>query len=79
MNHCDRPQNQDPASLEGTAHELISCPRCRISFACTPTSISACWCIHEKISIELMRKLEGQFNGCLCRECLLELAAENAQ
>ncbi len=55
-------------------HEAIACPRCHQSFACKPASISACWCIHEKVSMNLLRELQGQYEGCLCKSCLTELA-----
>ncbi|MBR33820.1 MAG: hypothetical protein CMN77_21160 [Spirochaetaceae bacterium] len=57
-----------------STHEATTCPRCHKSFACKPASISACWCIHEKVSADVLRKLQGQYESCLCRSCLLELA-----
>ena len=69
----------DASGENDSRHELVTCPRCNQTVSCKPTSISACWCIQEKVSRETLQKLEGMYNGCLCKECLVELAgSENA-
>ena len=42
----------DASGENDSRHELVTCPRCNQTVSCKPTSISACWCIQEKVSRE---------------------------
>ena len=45
----------DASGENDSRHELVTCPRCNQTVSCKPTSISACWCIQEKVSRETLQ------------------------
>jgi hypothetical protein len=54
-------------------HDEMACPRCEIPFECRIGDISNCQCTGIAFSIEEKAFIEDRYQGCLCRECLLEL------
>ncbi|MEP6847103.1 MAG: cysteine-rich CWC family protein [Panacibacter sp.] len=62
------------AKLKGTRKE---CARCRQPFNCRQEDISNCHCYGIVISPEANEKIKGKYTGCLCRQCLQQLAEHN--
>jgi len=54
-------------------HEEKHCPRCGNRFECKAGAITACQCYGITLSDEERAFIEGRYNDCLCRNCLLEL------
>lgn len=50
------------------------CPRCGAEFRCQPEDIRNCQCSAVPLSEELRERLEREYDGCLCANCLRELA-----
>ena len=48
--------------------ELKTCPNCGNEFSCS--SSGKCWCFEVFISSEKLKKIEENFNSCLCPDCL---------
>lgn len=57
-------------------HEEKKCPRCGASFECKVGNITECQCYGVSFSVEERAFLEGKYEDCLCRTCLLELKGE---
>ena len=47
--------------------------RCNNTFECKAGDIIHCQCRHIELSIEERSFIEGRYNDCLCRNCLLQL------
>lgn len=52
-------------------HELHSCPNCGKEVECTGDF--SCWCIQLTIPEKAQDYIAATFDGCLCRECILEI------
>jgi hypothetical protein len=49
------------------------CPRCNAVFTCQNHSIEKCWCFYEPVDGELLNYLAENFDGCICRDCMIEV------
>ncbi|MBS1916562.1 MAG: cysteine-rich CWC family protein [Bacteroidetes bacterium] len=54
-------------------HEENTCPRCRQPFECRVGDIANCQCYGIGFTAEEKAFMEGRYDGCLCRNCLLDL------
>ena len=54
-------------------HEEKSCPRCQQTFECKVGDVHQCQCFGIDFNAEEKTFIEGRYNDCLCRNCLLEL------
>jgi Cysteine-rich CWC len=54
-------------------HEEKSCPRCQQKFECKVGDVQQCQCFGINFDTEEKAFIEGRYNDCLCRNCLLEL------
>jgi hypothetical protein len=59
-------------------HEEITCPRCNHSFECKCGTIQLCLCMSVQLDDAQREFIAEQYDGCLCRDCLDELAQKNA-
>ena len=50
------------------------CPRCKQKFDCSKSN--KCWCFEIGLETEQLEKLGNEYDGCLCKNCIEELAAE---
>lgn len=57
-------------------HEQLHCPRCKKEFVCNPFNIGSCNCSKIELSYDETQYISGQFNNCVCNQCLLELKYE---
>ncbi|MCB0822314.1 MAG: cysteine-rich CWC family protein [Bacteroidales bacterium] len=48
--------------------EPSRCPKCGNTFHCSTSS--KCWCYEIDVPAEVMEKLQQEYIGCLCPECL---------
>ena len=55
-------------SLNNNLTGPSTCPKCGAEFNCSTSS--KCWCYEIDVSAEVMEKIEQQYDGCLCPECL---------
>lgn len=44
------------------------CPSCGKEFDCSKSN--RCWCFEHDISVLALEKIESEYEGCLCPECL---------
>ncbi|MDQ3676512.1 MAG: cysteine-rich CWC family protein [Actinomycetota bacterium] len=51
------------------------CPRCERTFGCAAKTWG-CWCCDVTLGGDLREQLAAQYEGCLCAECLRELAPQ---
>lgn len=58
-------------------NEQKTCERCCTVFECKVGQIESCQCFGVELNAETKLMIEGQFNDCLCRVCLLALTEEN--
>jgi len=49
-----------------------SCPKCGEAFHCSTSS--KCWCYEIDVPADTMEKLQEEYDGCLCPDCLKEYA-----
>jgi hypothetical protein len=54
-------------------HEEKTCPRCEGLFECKLGSITECQCYGISLNNEERAFIEGRYDDCLCKNCLLEL------
>ena len=59
-----------------TKHETKQCPRCNTEFECKSGSILLCQCQTIYLSSEQMDFISGQYDDCLCVDCLQALRSE---
>ena len=52
--------------------ETSKCPKCGADFHCSTSS--KCWCYEIDVPTETMEKLQEEYDGCLCPDCLKEYA-----
>ncbi len=50
--------------------EPSRCPKCGNAFYCSTSS--KCWCYAYDVPADIMEKLQEQYEGCLCPDCLKE-------
>lgn len=53
------------------------CPRCGTAFTCAVGDIARCQCHGVRLSAAQAAHVARRYEGCLCRDCLLELALEH--
>ena len=49
------------------------CEACGRGFTCGAT-LTGCWCSEIKLSDETRAQLRSRYSGCLCRQCLENMA-----
>jgi hypothetical protein len=54
-------------------HEQKICPRCSSKFECKLGSVAECQCYGISLTVEENAFIESRYDGCLCRNCLIEL------
>jgi len=54
-------------------HEEKYCPRCHGAFECKAGDVAHCQCYGIKFTDEEKKFIEGRYDDCLCRKCLVEL------
>lgn len=52
-----------------------NCPRCGATFECRHNDIVHCQCAGISFTPKQLEQLKRTYTDCLCRKCLLELAA----
>ncbi|MDO9093111.1 MAG: cysteine-rich CWC family protein [Rubrivivax sp.] len=52
-----------------------TCPRCGSGFSCGAAGPAPCACTTLTLSAVLQAQLQVRYSGCLCLNCLRELAA----
>lgn len=52
-----------------------NCPRCGATFECRHNDIVHCQCAGISFTPKQREQLKRTYTDCLCRKCLLELAA----
>ncbi|MEM1112121.1 MAG: cysteine-rich CWC family protein [Pseudomonadota bacterium] len=60
-------------------HEHVRCPRCHKPFECKVGSILICHCSEVALTRDERAYIAERWDGCLCRECLLEVRQEMRQ
>ncbi|MCC5875025.1 MAG: cysteine-rich CWC family protein [Candidatus Sumerlaeia bacterium] len=52
------------------------CEKCGTEFTCgAGNTDKPCWCMEVPVSADSLKKLQEQYEDCLCPECLRALAA----
>jgi len=59
-----------------SVQKLKGCPRCNKTFECNPGHIAQCQCHGIVLSAEQNAWMEQKYTGCLCSNCLKQLALE---
>ncbi|PZR37624.1 MAG: hypothetical protein DI538_12075 [Azospira oryzae] len=54
-------------------HEPKACPRCQAVFECKVGNVGNCQCQAVQLSDELQKRIQNEFEDCLCADCLKEL------
>ncbi|MEA3640616.1 MAG: cysteine-rich CWC family protein [Lamprobacter sp.] len=55
-----------------------ACPRCHADFECKVDDLRNCDCVAVKVSLPVLKSLQGQYEDCLCPNCLREIASSAA-
>ena len=55
-------------TLKNNLTKPSKCPKCGAEFHCSTSP--KCWCYEIDVPAEIMEKIEQQYDGCLCPECL---------
>jgi hypothetical protein len=55
-----------------------ACARCGGAFRCGANDASPCACTGLQLNADLLAALRARYTGCLCLNCLRELAATAA-
>ncbi|MGE4587491.1 MAG: cysteine-rich CWC family protein [Mangrovibacterium sp.] len=55
----------------GENYEQRDCPRCGKPVMCTGNT--GCWCLSVKIPEPVQDYIVARYDGCLCKDCILEL------
>jgi len=50
-----------------------TCPRCGTLFVCRAGAVTSCQCQGVELSQVQQSLIAAQYNGCLCRDCLVTL------
>ena len=58
----------------GPAPAADRCPRCGAAFHCGMNGAAPCPCTGPKLDAALQRLLRHRYRGCLCLNCLQQLA-----
>jgi len=56
----------------------VRCPRCGAAFHCGALDAEPCACTRVHLSAAVLAALRAQHAGCLCLNCLRELAGASA-
>jgi hypothetical protein len=48
------------------------CPACGSTFKCSTSH--KCWCYEINVPAEVMAKIQDEFDGCLCSDCLYRIS-----
>jgi hypothetical protein len=51
------------------------CPRCGAEFECKVDDLRNCDCVAVKVTLPVLKTLQGKYEDCLCPTCLREIAA----
>nr|MBC7613985.1 cysteine-rich CWC family protein [Pseudopedobacter sp.] len=62
--------------MEYTKHEIISCERCKIKIECKANNYTQCQCSKVQLNLNELQYISENYEGCLCANCLKELAIE---
>jgi hypothetical protein len=57
--------------------EKDTCPRCGAKFNCGKGG--KCWCFEVDVPTSVLEKINGEFDACLCPECLKEMTANEVK
>jgi len=57
-------------------HEEKTCPKCNAVFECKAGNFTQCQCFGIKLTEEQKAYIAGQYEDCLCRNCLNNLSIE---
>jgi len=57
--------------------EKDTCPRCLKKFHCGKGG--KCWCFEVDVPVSVLEIINTKFDGCLCPECLNQMAANQAE
>jgi len=68
------PRGDAPAAARGDAR----CPRCGRGFHCGIDDAQPCACTTLRLSAARLAGLRARYSGCLCVQCLRELAQHDA-
>jgi Cysteine-rich CWC len=72
------PDNSGMAAAADAARgQLKTCPACGAEFGCKSPSTD-CWCGGLKLSERALADLEARYSGCLCPQCLAQVAERDA-
>lgn len=52
--------------------EKETCPRCGEKFECSKSG--KCWCYEVNVPINVLDKINSEYNSCLCPDCLKKLS-----
>ena len=52
-----------------------TCPNCKKDFLCLSDDIGSCECNLIPLHSDDLLKISGNFNGCLCKSCLIQLSS----
>ena len=76
MAGADREEASAQARSEAMSADASDpCPRCGGSFRCGANEPAPCACTSLKLDAATLADLRRQFKGCLCLNCLREMAA----
>jgi len=72
---------QPQAATPGPGHRAAACPRCGAAFACGVDADRAtpCFCVGVALGPDRLAELRAKWSDCLCRDCLVALAARPEQ
>ncbi|MBU0697090.1 MAG: cysteine-rich CWC family protein [Bacteroidetes bacterium] len=62
--------------MEYTKHEIISCERCKTKIECKANNYTQCQCAKVQLNLNELQYISENHEGCLCANCLNELATE---
>jgi len=62
------------AAVSRAAPDDARCPRCGRGFHCGRNDAAPCACNQLRLSEATLRDLRARYQGCLCMQCLLDLA-----
>jgi hypothetical protein len=68
----------DNSERTAGAGQQKTCPACGADFGCKSPSAD-CWCGSLKLSERALADLETRYSGCLCPQCLAQVAERDAQ
>ncbi len=58
--------------------DKLICESCGKEFSCG-ANVGECWCFTVELKAETLTELRGNFESCLCEDCLENLNKENGK